>query len=114
MPPTNNTFVQNSVLGSKWFNPDYLFNQAISFFQQLPEFFRNHDLHLLPLFNNILFFLTLFFITIISYTSIRMLEIRHKEHKHLKHELEEYAHRQAEKEKKKQKEEDVSANPRWV
>ena len=47
------------------------------------------------------------FITIIFYSFVRMLEIRRKK-KHLQHEIEEYAHHQTEKEKKKTEGEVIS------
>jgi len=53
-------------------------------------------------------------LTIISYTSIRIFEIRSKEKKHLEHEIEEYAHHQAEREKKLQEGEGGSKNEKWV
>jgi len=49
-----------------------------------------------------------------AYCAIRMIEIRMKEHKHLKHEIEEYAHHQAERAKKKIEDESVSKNEHWI
>ena len=109
-----NSILENSVLGSKWFNPEYLFNQGVAFFHQFFTFFNNNGPQIASVFNTILFFLALFFLTIISYTSIRIFEIRSKENKHLQHELAEYAHHQAEKEKKLQQGETISKNPRWL
>lgn len=105
-----NPILENSALGSKYFNPDYLFNQAIAFF----HYIGNTGAEIISVYHTILFFLGIFFLTIISYTAIRMFEIRKKERKHLEHEIKEYAHRQAEKEKKSKEVEAVSKNPRWI
>jgi len=107
-----NPLLQDSALGSKFFNPDYLFNQSQGFFHQLFNTSISGDI--VSLFHTILFFLAIFFITIISYTSVRMFEIRKKERNHLEHEIAEYAHRQREREKKAQQNEEISKNPRWI
>ncbi len=111
-----NPILENTFLASKWFNPDYLFNQAVIFFQHVGNFFHNFHVgsDLLNIYYGILFFLAIFFLALIAYTSIRILEIRHKEHKHLEHEIEEYAHHQAERERKKSISEEISKNPRWI
>jgi hypothetical protein len=111
-----NPIIQDTVLGSRWLNPDYLFNQGIVFFQQVADFFQNFNVgsELLSIYHMVLIVLTLFFLTILAYTSIRIFEIRSKEEKHLEHEIEEYAHHQAEREKKKSQIEEISKNPRWI
>lgn len=110
---TPNPILGDSVLGSKWFNPDYLFNQAVTFFNKL--FGSSFDsAQILPVYHTILFILALFFITLISYCIVRLLEIRSKENKHLKHEIAEYAHKEAERLKKLQGEEGGSKNARWI
>lgn len=110
-----NPILENTLLGSKWFDPDYLFNLAIAFFQYLGFYFTNFtSTGLLSFYHFVLSLFALFFITLISYCSIRIFEIRSKERKHLQHEIEEYAHHQAEREKKKQEGEGVSKNERWV
>lgn len=107
-----NSILENSTLGSRWFNPDYLFNHGIAFFQ---KFFNSTiDAGIVSLFHTIIFFLAIFFLTIICYTSIRMFEIRKKERKHLEHEITEYAHHQREREQKAKQGEEVSKNARWV
>ena len=111
---TQNPILGDSVLGSNWFNPDYLFNQGIVFFNQVFDYFNNNNAEATSFYHTILFFVSLFFLTIISYTSIRMFEIRKKEHKYLRHEIIEYAHHQAEREKKKQEGDRVSKNERWI
>ena len=109
---------QNNILGdsffnSKFFNPDYLFNQGISFFHQLSNYTFNANT--IALYHTGLFFLALFFLTIISYCIIRMFEIRKKEHTYLQHEIAEYARFQAEVEKKIQQErKEGSENERWA
>lgn len=109
-----NPILEDSVLGSQWFNPDYLFNQGATFFDQLFTYLNNNGDGMMSVFNTFLFFLSLFFLTVISYAIIRMFEIRAKEHKHLEHEITEYAHHQIEKEKKLQEGEGVSKNERWI
>ncbi len=105
-----NPILENSALGSKFFNPDYLFNQGLTFFRNL----FGYSTEIISVYHTILFFLAMFFLTIISYTAIRMFEIRKKERKHLEREIAEYAHRQAEREKKSKETEEVSRNPQWV
>jgi|SRR3989344_4708501 len=112
MQPSPNPILGDSALGSQYFNPDYLFNQGVAFFQELFRIGIPADI--IAVARTIMFFLALFFLTIISYTTVRMFEIRKKEHAHLKHEIEEYAHRQKEREKKLQEREAVSSNPRWL
>lgn len=113
MQPSND-ILGDSFLASKWFNPDYLFNQAVAFFYKI--FNQNVDNwpQILSLYHTILFLFALFFLTIISYCTVRLFEIRSKENKHLEHELAEYAHHQAEREKKLQEGEGVSKNERWI
>jgi len=110
----SNSLLENSILGSKWFNPDYLFNQGTTFFSKLFNWTVSVDAQIINIYHNILFILSLFFLTLISYCWIRMLEIRYKEHKHLKHEIEEYAHHQAEREKQKSQTESISKNEKWI
>ncbi len=116
LPVNQNPIIENSFLGSKWINPDYLFNQSIIFFHQVADFFSNSNnaSAVMSVVHMILFFLSAFFLTMISYCSIRVLEIRKKEKKHLQHEIEEYAHHQAEQEKKKSQGEEISKNKEWV
>jgi len=109
-----NPILENSFLGSKYFNPDYLFNQGLVFFRQLFDFTSSNSTGIMSVFHTLLFFLALFFLTIISYATVRMFEIRKKERKHLEHEIEEYAHREKERAKKLQEGEEVSRNPRWL
>jgi len=109
-----NPVLGTSFLNSQWFNPDYLFSQGVAFFHQIFDFFSNNGAGLVSTYHTILFILSLFFLTIISYTSIRIFEIRSKEKKHLEHEIEEYAHHQAEREKKLQEGEGGSKNEKWV
>ena len=109
-----NTVVEDSVLGSKFFNPDYLFNQGYTFFRQFFNFVNNSDAQIASFYHGLLFLLALFFLTVICYTSIRMFEIRKKEHQYLEQGIREYAHHQAEKEKKSKEEADVSKNEHWI
>ncbi|MBI2627317.1 hypothetical protein HYW72_00095 [Candidatus Nomurabacteria bacterium] len=109
-----NSILENSFLGSKWLNPDFWFSQGAAFFHQLFDFLNNNGTGITSIFHTFLFFISLFFLTIISYTSIRLFEIRSKEKKHLQREIDEYAHHQAEREKKKQAGEGGSKNERWT
>ena len=110
---TSNILFEETFIGSKWFNPDYLFNQGVLFFQNLYNSNFTNWGQISAVYNSLLFFLGLFFITLMSYCAIRMLEIRAKEKKHLRHEIAEYAHHQAELAKKQQQREG-SRNERWV
>lgn len=114
METSNNNILGDSVLGSQWFNPDYLFNQVASFFHNLSGFDPNNYASVISLYHTILFILSIFFLTLVSYCSVRIFEIRSKEREHVRYEIAEYAHHQAQKEKKLQHEEAVSANPRWI
>lgn len=109
-----NSILGNSFLSSKYFNPDYLFSKIAAFAYEVTHFSVNNIGDILAFFHTILFILAVFFIAIICYTSIRMFEIRAKEHKHLHHEIEEYAHHQAEREKKLSQGDAVSKNDRWI
>lgn len=115
METTNNNIFGDSFLGSKFLNPDYLFNQGVAFFRNLFGFNIDNGAQILSVYHTILFLLSFFFLTIVSYCVIRMLEIRSKERKHLRHEISEYAHHQAEREKKLQEGEGGgSKNERWI
>lgn len=108
----SNPILDNSFLGSKYFNPEYLFNQGALFFHQFYIYISSPQTAIL--FNFILSCFAIFFITIIAYTLIRMFEIRAKEHKYLHHEIAEYAKHYVEKEKKLWEGEEISKNERWV
>lgn len=107
-----NPILENSFLGSKFFNPEYLFNQMVLFFNQL--FIYVSQPQTADVLNFLLSCLAIFFMTVIAYTAVRMLEIRAKEHKYLQHEIAEYAHHQAEREKKLWAGDEISKNERWL
>ena len=109
-----NPILEDSVLGSKYFNPDYLFNQGYSLIRQFFSVVDSNGVQIISTYHTILFFLSFFFLTIISYCTIRMFEIRKKERKHLEHEIDKYAYHQAEREKKISQGEEVSKNPQWI
>ena len=109
-----NPILEGSILGSKWLNPEYLFNQAVIFFSKIGSFISNTTDSLVTIYYIALSFIAVFFAIIIVYSLMRVLEIRKKEHKHLEHEIEEYAHHQLDRDKKTQQGEEVSKNPRWV
>ncbi|HEY4503041.1 MAG TPA: hypothetical protein VJC14_01235 [Candidatus Paceibacterota bacterium] len=109
LPPINlNNPAPDSILNQKFLDPDYLFEYMVRFFQYI---FRKETLTDL---NTLLVFFALFFMTLTFYCIVRLFEIRAKEHKHLHHEIEEYAHHQAEREKKQREGESVSHNEHWV
>jgi len=102
----NNPLIENSFLGSKYLNPEYLFNQLVVILGYI------FNAKVLGGFYIFISFLSIFFIGLIIYCTIRMFEIRAKEHAHLHHETEEYAHNQALKEKETQGA-GVFKNERW-
>ncbi len=103
---STNPIIENSFLGSKLFNPEYLFNNLVLF---LGYIFNAKTLEFFYVF---LSFLVIIFIAIIIYTTIRMFEIRAKERAYLKHEIAEYAHNQVLREKELQGK-GVFKNERW-
>ncbi len=111
---SQDNLLKDTVLGSNYFNPDYLFNQGLAFFRGLYDFITGNGSGIVSVYHNILIILSIFFLTVISYATVRLFEIRAKERKHLEHEIDEYAHRQAEREKKLQAGEAVSKNERWL
>ena len=98
----------DSFLGSKYLDPGYLFNHGVDFLHHIFNFSSVSGL------NNIFSLFSLFFLSLIFYCAVRLFEIRAKERKHLQEEIAEYAHHQAEQERKKQEGEGVSKNARWV
>jgi hypothetical protein len=111
---TQNPALGNSFLGSKWFNPDYLFNQASAFFNDFFNYFNNNQTQIVSLYDIILFLFSLFFLSLICYCTVRMFEIRKKERHHLAQEIAEYAHHQKEREEKLKQGEAISKNERWL
>jgi len=103
---SQNPLIENSFLGSKLLNPNYLFDRGVEI---LGYIFNAKTLDGLYI---ILSFFSIFFIAIIIYTTIRMFEIRAKEHAYLHHEIAEYAHNQALREKELQGM-GVFKNERW-
>lgn len=116
MPTYNYNIFGNTFgfLNSKWFSLAYWFNLGATFLSDVLSFIVHHGREIISVYHTILFFLAMFFITLLCYCAVRMFEIRKKEHAHLHHEILEYAHHQAEREKKKHQGEAVSTNPRWV
>jgi hypothetical protein len=95
-----------------WLNPAYLFNKEFAFAKGVWAFFTSDAFR--HGYITILFIFSLFFLTIICYSVVRMFEIRKKEEHHLHHEIMEYAHKHAEREKKKREIENISKNERWI
>ncbi len=110
-PASQNPLIQNTFLGSKYFDPGFWFNNGITFFHNLWIFVSNPDAIVLE--KTLLFFLATFFLAIICYTVVRMFEIRKKEHAHLHHEIAQYAHNKAEYEKRLHEDVGGSKNPHW-
>ena len=103
---SQNPLLQDSVLSSKFLNPDYLFNNLSQFVGYV---FTEKTLDIIYVIFSVL---SIFFIAVIVYTTIRMFEIRAKEHAHLHHEIEEYAHNQAIRDKKA-RDSGIFKNEKW-
>ena len=101
-----NPLIENTFLGSKFLNPEYLFNQGVKI---LGDVFNAKTFEV---FNTVLAILAVFFIAIIVYTILRMFEIRRKEHRYLQYEIENYAHNQILREEEAQEEGEFK-NERW-
>jgi hypothetical protein len=112
METANNSILNGSFLGSKYFNPIYLFNQVYGFLHNLFSFGVTTEAR--NVFYAILFIFATFFLAVIFYSLVRVLEIRKKEQAYLEYEIAEYAHHKKEEEKKKQESMEVSENARWV
>lgn len=99
-------------LGSNFSQLEQFSHKIVSFFSATIDFFKNLNYPLIESIVNIVFFIfAVFFVFIICYTIIRILEIRKKEHEHMHHEVVEYAHHQAEREKR---ELERNGNPQGV
>lgn len=109
----NNSALQGSFFGSKYIDPLYLFTKGYIFVQNLLSFSFSISKDAVNMFYLVLFLMASFFIFLISYCLIRIFEIRKKEHHHVDHEIAEYAHHQAERERKKEQDVGGSHNPRW-
>lgn len=107
----NQNLLNGTPLDSNYFNPEYLFNQGLSFFKQLFAYITSDQAIIIG--KTILSFFAIFFLTVIFYSIVRLFEIRAKERKHLQHEIEEYAHNKAEQEKRLKEEVGGSKNERW-
>ena len=46
-----NPVLENSLLGERWFNPDYLASQGIDFFRQLVDAFNNSGIQSATVYN---------------------------------------------------------------
>lgn len=114
-PYTQNKYLGDTFLSSKYFNVDYLFAKLSLFVQHFVDFiFGGGDYSGGVTIRGIFAVFAIIFLTIIAYALVRALEIRNKEHKHLKHEIAEYAAHQAIIEKKTQTGDMISKNGRWV
>ncbi len=101
----------DSLLGSKYLDPQYLFEQEVSTSKTVWSVLS--DQKTIATYHTILFMLGIFFVTVILYSIVRLFEIRKKEHEHLHHEILEYAHKHKEKEKARTEGDAISTNPRW-
>lgn len=111
METGQNNLLNGTIFDSKYFDPQYLFEQGLVYIKKFVAFVTSDQA--VSVEKGILFFLALFFMTIICYVIVRMLEIRAKEHKHLHHEIHEYAHNKAEYEKRLHEEVGGSKNEHW-
>lgn len=109
----SNKYLGDSFLNSKFLNPEYLFNHLAEFLRFLYEAILGTG-GSGDVIRGVLAIFSIFFLSIIAYSAVRLLEIRAKEKKHLAHEIAEYAHHQAEREKKLWGGEGEQRNPRWV
>ncbi len=101
----------DTFLGSKYFNPSFLFGKEIEAFEKFFAFISNPDL--VNTFRTILALLAMFFLAVIFYTIIRLFEIRKKEEEHVHHEIAEYQHKHKAKMQAMQENESISKNARW-
>lgn len=106
-----NNLLGDTALNSKYFNPQYLFDQGVMYIKKFIALVTSDQA--ISIEKGILFFFGLFFMTIICYVIVRMLEIRKKEHAHLHHEIHEYAHNKAEYERRLHEEVGGSKNEHW-
>jgi len=110
-PASQNPLIQNTFLGNKYFDPGYLFNQGSAFFKQLFAYIFSPQA--ISFSKTVLALLAMFFLAIICYAFVRLFEIRKKEKAHLQHEIKEYAHNQAEEEKRLREDVGGSKNEDW-
>lgn len=103
--------LQGSFLDSQYFYPEYYISHIFVPIGKFLSFLVSPEGRGIE--NVIFSVFAVFFVTIILYTAVRMLEIRKKEHAHLHHEIEEYAHNQAEQEKRLREETGGSKNVHW-
>lgn len=106
-----NSLLNGSFFDSKYFNPEYLFNQGLTFFHDFFVYINVDKIASIG--KTILFFSAMFFMIVICYAIVRLFEIRKKEHEHLHHEIAEYAHNKAEYEKRLHEVVGGSKNERW-
>jgi len=106
-----NNLLRGSFLGSKYFNPEYLFNQGALYIKQFFAFITSTQA--ISIEKTILFLFSMFFLAIICYVAVRLFEIRKKEREHLKKEITEYARNKADYEKRLREEIGGSKNERW-
>ena len=108
---SQNNLLSGSFLGSKYFNPEYLFNQGVLYIKQFFAYIFSSQVTSIE--RTILVLFAIFFLAIICYVFVRMLEIRAKEHKHLRHEIGEYMRNKEEQEKRLHEEVGGSKNEHW-
>lgn len=108
---TSSNIDPNTVLGSKYLNPEYLFNSGSGFLDFLLKVVT--DQNTISTYKTIILGLSIFFLTIIIYSLIRVLEIRKKEHAYLHKEMHEFNIKKTEEDKKKAEGETISKNERW-
>jgi hypothetical protein len=109
---TTNNLPQTPIPGLNFSGWDNFFHNISQFFYHLfnPSY---HIPYAGTGFKLVLAILAIFFVFIITYTFVRLLEIRKKEHEYLHHQIEEYAHRHAEIDKKAWEDKGSFLNKRW-
>jgi preprotein translocase subunit SecG len=92
------------------------FSKDSQYFQNEISKFLHETLHISTVGNIlkiVMFAYSVFFTLLIAYCGVRLLEIREREQEHLKHEIAEYAHHQAEKQRKLEEGKSSPRNDKW-
>jgi hypothetical protein len=107
----SNFYSPDTAINSNLFDLNYVSLQITNFFNTVHDFL---DFNLIGNIINAIFFVSaIFFIFIMCYSIIRILEVRKKEHEYLHYEIEEYAHKYSEHEKKHGEKNGSPQSMRW-
>ncbi|MDQ3245027.1 MAG: hypothetical protein M3P22_01605 [bacterium] len=110
---TAQAITSDQISHPNYLNLEYFFYKVYLFFTQ-PETFDVNFHTLGSVANTFLVLIILFFVAVIAYATVRLFEIRKKEHDHVHHEIHEHLHKRHLANEKKEKQKNISANPRWV